>query len=137
MHFALTDEQREIAGAVRELLAKECPTDVARAGDVDRVWPKLADVGVLGLTVPEERGGLGFGMVEAVGVLEEAGRVCLPGPLPETYAALAVADEEWVPRVASGQVLVSAAAPLVAYADAADAVMSGEALRSDLSFTAE
>ncbi|MDX6284665.1 MAG: hypothetical protein QOG53_150 [Frankiales bacterium] len=136
MRFAPTDEQRELAAAVRVMLAKECPPDVARAGDVDRVWPKLAEIGVLGLTVPESGGGLGFGLVEAVGVLEEAGRVALPGPLPETYAALAVADDDWSKRIASGEVRVTAAAPFAAYADAADAIVVGDTLATGLRVSA-
>lgn len=135
MRFAPTEEQRELAAAVRDMFAKECPPDVARTGDVDRVWPKLADIGVLGLTVPESRGGLGFGLVEAVGVLEEAGRVALPGPLPETYAALAIADDEWSTRIASGEARVSTAAPLAAYAHTADAIVVGETLTTGLTLT--
>jgi alkylation response protein AidB-like acyl-CoA dehydrogenase len=135
MHFAPSEEQRELAAAVRDMLVKECPPDVARAGDVDRVWPKLAEIGVLGLTVPESRGGLGFGLVEAVGVLEEAGRVALPGPLPETYAALTVADDDWVGRIASGEVQVTAAAPFAAYADTADAIVVGDKVTADLDVT--
>jgi alkylation response protein AidB-like acyl-CoA dehydrogenase len=99
------------------------------------LWPKLADLGVLGLTVPEDQGGLGFGYVEAVAVLEEAGRACLPGPLPETYAVLAVASDPWPERIATGAVLVSAAAPHVAHADLADAVLVGAGLRSDVAPT--
>ena len=135
MRFALTEEQRELAAAVRDMLAKECPPDVARAGDVDRIWPKLAEIGVLGLTVPESSGGLGFGLVEVVGVLEEAGRVALPGPLPETYAALAAADDDWAKRIASGEARVTAAAPLAAYADRADAIVVGDTLSTGLRVT--
>jgi alkylation response protein AidB-like acyl-CoA dehydrogenase len=135
MHFAPSDEQRELAVAVRDMLAKECSPDAARAGDVDSVWPKLAEIGVLGLTVPESRGGLGLGLVEAVGVLEEAGRVALPGPLPETYAALAVADDDWAARIASGEVRVTAAAPFAAYADTVEAIVVGDKLISGVAVT--
>jgi alkylation response protein AidB-like acyl-CoA dehydrogenase len=135
MRFAPSDEQRELAAAVRDMLTKECPPEVARTGDVDRLWPKLADIGVLGLTVPEDRGGLGFGLVEAVAVLEEAGRVAMPGPLPETYAALATADDDWTKRIVSGEVRVSAAAPFAAYADAAAAIVIGETLTTGVDVT--
>ncbi|MFL6238532.1 MAG: acyl-CoA dehydrogenase family protein [Actinomycetes bacterium] len=124
MRFALTGEQRELASAVREMLAKECPPEVARAGDVASVWPTFAGLGVLGDS--------DFGLVEAVIVAEEAGRAGLPGPLPETYAALAIADADWRSRIASGAALVTAAAPYAAYADAADGIAVGNALRTDL-----
>ena len=135
MRFALTAEQRELAAAVRDMLAKECPPDIARAGHVDHVWAKLAELGVLGLTVPEARGGLGFGLVEAVGVLEEAGRVALPGPLPETYAALVVAEDDWSGRIASGEARVTVAAPFAAYADSADAIVVADNVASGLPIT--
>jgi alkylation response protein AidB-like acyl-CoA dehydrogenase len=123
MRFALTAEQRDVAAAVRDMLAKECPPDVARAGDVMAAWPKFAGLGVLG--DPD------FGLVEAALVAEEAGSACLPGPVPETYAALAVADDGWRTRIAGGAI-VSAAAPYAAYAQHAEAVLVGEKLRTDV-----
>jgi alkylation response protein AidB-like acyl-CoA dehydrogenase len=128
MRFALTAEQRELARAVREMLAKECSPDIARVGDVNAIWPKLVDLGVLG--------GSDFGLVEAVVVSAEAGRAALPGPLPETYAAVAVADDDWQARVTSGAAIVTAAASYAAYADIADAIVVGEALQTDVPVTA-
>ena len=122
MQFALTVEQRELAHAVRDMLAKECPPDVARIGDVGRVWPKLAELGVLG--------GDGFGNVEAALVALEAGRACAPGPLPETVAALAVADAADADRISNGDIVVTAAAPHAAYADIAELVLTGGGLET-------
>ena len=51
----------------------------------------LAELGAPALVVPEAAGGLGLSDVDLVGVLEEAGRACLPEPLLET-AALAAPD---------------------------------------------
>jgi alkylation response protein AidB-like acyl-CoA dehydrogenase len=132
MDFAVSPDQRELARAVRDLLDKECPPDLARRGDVDAVWPRLAEMGVLGLAVDERHGGLGLGYVEVVAVCEEAGRVALPGPLPETYAALAIAEPDWQPRIAAGEVRVSAAAPHAAYADDAAAIVVGHDLREGM-----
>src|SRR4051794_17403617 len=128
MRFALTDEHRELARAARDMFAKESPPYVARAGDIDAVWPRIAELGVLG--DPD------FGMVDAAVLLEEAGRACVPGPLPETFAALAVANDEWRARIADGSALVTAAAPYAAYADRAAAIVSGESLRTDMTVTA-
>ncbi|MBV8462822.1 MAG: acyl-CoA dehydrogenase family protein, partial [Acidimicrobiales bacterium] len=94
MRFAFTTEQLEIRDAVRAVLAKECtPADLRAAYEApgwrtDR-WSTLAELGVLGMAVPEARGGLGLGMVDVVVVLEEAGRVALPEPLAATAALAA------------------------------------------------
>ena len=132
MRFALDADERELAAAVRDLLAKECPPEVARAGDVAAVWPRIAEVGVLGVSVTEERGGLGLGAVAMAAVCEEAGRAALPGPLPETYAALAVVGDDDVASIAAGEMLVSVAAPYAAYADLAQAVLVDGALARDV-----
>jgi hypothetical protein len=122
MHFALTAEQRELAAALRDMFAKECPPDVARAGDVAVIWPTLVELGVLG--DPD------FGAVETAVLMEAAGYAAVPGPLAETFATIAVSDE-WRARVSAGAI-VSAAAPHVAYADAAEAIATGSAVRTDL-----
>ncbi len=94
MHFAFTDQQSEFRDTVRQVLAKECTTDDLRAAYVTPTartprWGVLADLGVVGLTVPESQGGLGLGLVDLVLLLEEAGRVALPEPLVETTALAA------------------------------------------------
>ena len=94
MHFAFTEQQSEFRDAVRQVLAKECsPDDLRRAYDAPAArtprWEVLAELGVVGLTVPGDRGGLGLGLVDLVLILEEAGRVALPEPLLETTALAA------------------------------------------------
>ena len=91
MRFALTDDQVAFRDAVRDLLAKECPPAVVRAaweappGQLDRgVWDSLEAMGVLGVLVAEQDGGLGLDETWLVPILEEAGRVALPHPLVET-----------------------------------------------------
>jgi len=89
VHFALSDQQLEFRDAVRQVLAKECTTDDVRAAfDAPSArtprWTTLAELGVVGLTVPEAHGGFGLGLVDLVALVEEAGRVALPEPLVET-----------------------------------------------------
>jgi alkylation response protein AidB-like acyl-CoA dehydrogenase len=91
VHFAFTDQQLEFRDAVRQVLAKACTTDDLRAAyDAPAArtsrWAALAELGVVGLLVPEDRGGLGLGLVDLVLLLEEGGRVALPEPLLETTA---------------------------------------------------
>jgi alkylation response protein AidB-like acyl-CoA dehydrogenase len=94
MQFSLSAQQLEFRDTVRAVLAKECtPADVRTAyessnWDTPR-WSTLAELGVVGMAVPEARGGLGLGMVDLVVVLEEAGRVALPEPLAATAALCA------------------------------------------------
>ncbi len=143
MRFALNDEQAALRDAVRELLERECPPAVVRAGwpgaaeDAERprrVWAKLAEMGVLGAAVPEDRGGLGLGACDVVPLLEQAGRVALPLPLVESafVAAplLAAAGDpgERLARVLDGELLVAASldgSGLVPFAGVADLLLLG------------
>ncbi len=92
MHFAFDEEQLEFRAQLRAFAEKECtPTDIRDAwasplGWSRARWGALAEMGVVGITVPEEYGGLGLDLVDAVLLLEEAGRAGLPEPLVETVA---------------------------------------------------
>ena len=63
--------------------------EAARAELTSNRWAVLAELGAPALVVPEAAGGLGLDDVDLVGVLEEAGRACLPEPLLETAALAA------------------------------------------------
>lgn len=95
MRFAPSHEQLEFRKLVRELLTAECTAAVVRGywageeGAVRRVWTMLAELGVTGLLVPDEQGGLGLDETTLVPVLAEAGYAALPGPLVETVAVAA------------------------------------------------
>ncbi|ROO85045.1 acyl-CoA dehydrogenase-like protein [Actinocorallia herbida] len=67
-----------------------------------KAWKALADLGVLGLTLPEDEGGMGLGLAEAVLVFEELGRALVPGPLVGTLLAGGL-----VPGAADGDAIVS------------------------------
>ena len=94
MHFAFTEQQLEFQSALRSVLENECTPDHLRAAFADPSadagrWTTLDEMGVVSLTVPEENGGLGLGLVDLVLLLEEAGRAALPEPLVETTAMAA------------------------------------------------
>ncbi|HJR25067.1 MAG TPA: acyl-CoA dehydrogenase family protein [Acidimicrobiales bacterium] len=125
MRFALTDDQVAFRDAVRDLLAKECSPAVVRAawdappGELDRgVWDSLDAMGVLGVLVREEDGGLGLDETWLVPILEAAGRVALPHPLVETAMVAA-------PLVGVGAGLVASelGGPLVPCGADADGVL--------------
>jgi alkylation response protein AidB-like acyl-CoA dehydrogenase len=69
MRFAFTEEQDELRRQARALLDEREPT-----------WDELAELGWLGVSVPEESGGAGLGFVEEAILFEELGRVLYPGP---------------------------------------------------------
>ncbi|MGV0627477.1 acyl-CoA dehydrogenase family protein [Mycolicibacter minnesotensis] len=81
MPGSTTEELRALRAAVAELMTKHPSGDSA--------WSDLADMGLLGLLVPEEFGGAGAGLVELGVVAEELGRVLFAGPYLST-AVLAV-----------------------------------------------
>lgn len=133
MQFRFTDDQVEFRDAVRTFLAKECPPEVVRAawdGKPTDLWPRLADMGVVGMTAPEEHGGLGMDELDLVLVLEEAGRAALPEPLLEHTAVAIPALRDAggklagrrLPEAASGETIVTVGlgpAPLIVNAERA------------------
>jgi alkylation response protein AidB-like acyl-CoA dehydrogenase len=142
MRFALSEEATALRDAVRELLERECPPAVVRAAwpgedrtPVEAVWHKLADVGVLGVLVPEADGGLGLDETYLVPVLEEAGRAGLPAPLVETAAvaapllAAAGAHPALLGAVIAGEVTVACSldgSGLAPYGQVADLLLVAE-----------
>jgi len=130
MDFRLTEDQVALKRGVRELLDGRFGREALRAavdkgGALDRgLWRELGAAGFFALRLPEEAGGVGLGLPEAVLLCEEAGRALLPGPLIATHLA---AGE--VPGAADGTTVVTAADPngFVEWLDAADVVRGGEA----------
>jgi alkylation response protein AidB-like acyl-CoA dehydrogenase len=84
---ALTDQQRMLADSARQFCAGEHEPQRVRAcrgrdPDFDReVWRKVAEIGWLGIVLPESDGGLGLGFGELAEVLEPWGAACAPEPL--------------------------------------------------------
>lgn len=143
MRFTFDQEQLALRDGVRALLAKECtPDDVRSAWDTEtgrspQRWKALADLGVLGVAVPEAFGGMGLDATWLVLLLEEAGRAALPEPLGEVLTATALLvdaapnslRQEWLPQIVAGDVLaVTALDPggLVDDAHVADLLLLAE-----------
>ena len=80
MNFELSEEQQQIKYSVREFAESEIRPFVMEWDETqhfpDELRPKLAELGLLGVTFPEKYGGAGLGYVEYAGVIEEIGRVC-------------------------------------------------------------
>ncbi len=119
MDFDFSDDQEQLRDAVRKWVDRsygfERRREAVRAGGFDRsTWNELAQLGLAGLYVPEEHGGMGMGPVEAMVVMEELGRGIVLEPLAQAliaggvlagYAPDAV-KSAWLPKVAAGQALV-------------------------------
>jgi hypothetical protein len=119
MDFDFTDDQVSLRDAVARWVEKGFPFErrlaLARAGGRTRaIWGELAELGLPGLAVPEDHGGMGFGPVEAMVVMEELGRGLVNAPYamgalvaPALLAAgPAQLQQAWLPRVAAGEALV-------------------------------
>lgn len=121
MDFSLTDEQKLLKDSIRRFLDKDYTFEARRAlvekgGGFGRdTWKTLADLGLLGLAVPEAQGGLGGTVIDTALVMEEFGRSLLVEP----YAAVAVMSvhaieaaataaqkEAWLPAIAAGESII-------------------------------
>jgi alkylation response protein AidB-like acyl-CoA dehydrogenase len=131
MDFRYSDDQILLQSTVRDFLAKECTPEVVRAlwetptARSAALWKKLAEVGVPGLLVPEAHGGMGMSELEAVLILEEAGRAALAEPLVASAAVAApllreIGGElasEWLPRIAAGEAVVAVGHPALPFVE--------------------
>ncbi|ACY20011.1 acyl-CoA dehydrogenase domain protein [Gordonia bronchialis DSM 43247] len=122
MDFELSDEQTMLRDTVREVLTRTYDVETLRKvtdselGWDKGVWKSLADIGILGLTIPEEDGGMGAGPVEFASVMTELGRANAPEPyldsvlVPSSLVA-ATADgdtrAELLGGLASGELLMA------------------------------
>ncbi len=119
MDFNFSDDQEQLRDAVRKWVDRsygfERRRGIVKAGGFDRAaYGELAELGLAGLYVSEEHGGMGMGPVEAMVVMEELGRGMVLEPLAQTLVASGVlgayAPEglraAWLPKIAAGESLV-------------------------------
>jgi alkylation response protein AidB-like acyl-CoA dehydrogenase len=95
--FTFSADQDALRETARSFLAERVAGSFTRAmaddvaGITDEIWNQLVELGWTGILVPEEQGGLGLGLVDAVVILEEMGRVPCPGPYLSSAIAATVA----------------------------------------------
>jgi alkylation response protein AidB-like acyl-CoA dehydrogenase len=86
MDFGFSEEQEMLRQSAHQFLETECAMTYVRkmmeddTGYSEDQWKKMADLGWMGLIFPEQYGGSGLNMSDLVVVLEEMGRVVMPGP---------------------------------------------------------
>jgi alkylation response protein AidB-like acyl-CoA dehydrogenase len=96
MSIAISEEHRALAHTVAGFLTNQQSRAKARSlldaesDGLPAFWAELAGLGLLGLHIPEERGGSGFGLPETLVVAEQMGRHLAPGPFVPTVITSAV-----------------------------------------------
>ena len=94
MDLRLTETQELLKKMARDFLSTECPkTMVRELQDSDKgyspeIWKKMAELGWMGLIVPEEYDGMGYTFQDLTVLFEETGRNILPGPLVCTITSI-------------------------------------------------
>lgn len=125
MSLTPSDEQDQLRASVRRFLAEKSPTSEVRRvmqtpeGYDPAVWKQFAgELGLLGLAIPEEFGGAGYGPAELAVVFEELGGALFVGPYFATVALAAqalvasgdhAAQARWLPQIADGSLTATLA----------------------------
>ena len=124
MDLGLSEAQQMLKNSAQEFLQAECPDTYVREMEDDErgytaeMWQKLAEQGWLGLIIPEKYGGVELEFQDLVVLLEEMGRHMLPGPYFSTVvmggmsimeAGTEDQKQEYLPRIAEGQIIVTLA----------------------------
>ena len=145
MDLSLTEEQQILSRTAREFLEAECPTTVVREaenaeeGYLPDLWKKMANLGWLGVSLPENYGGIGGSLTDQTVLFEEIGRALVPGPLltSSVLAAQILLDsrnetqkQNLLPGIANGDLIVTLARGerLETSSDDTGIVLSGESL---------
>lgn len=118
MNLDFSDDQKQLQSQIRRYLTEKCPAAAVRVilegpESYDRALYKgLAEMGALGLAIPEEYGGVGLGRLELCLLAEELGRVIAPVPVASSiylvaeFLLQAGNDAQkcaWLPKLASGE----------------------------------
>ncbi|MCS3497130.1 alkylation response protein AidB-like acyl-CoA dehydrogenase [Bradyrhizobium japonicum] len=120
MNFDFSDDQKQLRDQARKFLAEKCSPKAVRVvldgkTPYDKeLWKGLAEMGFLGVAIPEEFGGAGAGHLELCVIAEEMGRANAPVPFSSTVylaaEALLIAGSDaqkkkWLPAIASGEAI--------------------------------
>ena len=96
MDVRLDETQEMLKASAREFLAKGCPTTSVREarhsdeGFSHELWHSMAELGWLGLALPERSGGSDMAFLDLCLLAEELGHTCAPSPFVDTIAGSAL-----------------------------------------------
>ncbi|HUR08510.1 MAG TPA: acyl-CoA dehydrogenase, partial [Nonomuraea sp.] len=108
MAIGLSEEHEALRESVSGWAERNIPAELLRSGSDERpaFWPGLAEQGLLGLHLPEEAGGSGYGLLETAVAVEALAERMAPGPYVPTVLASAVIHaskrHELLPALADG-----------------------------------
>lgn len=120
MDFEFSAEQQALRNQARRFFSARCTTSLVRNvmdgnSPYDReLWAYMAEMGFLGITVPEQYGGLGLSYLELCVVAEEVGRAVAPVPFSSSIylatefllrAGNEAQKQHWLPRLSSGKAI--------------------------------
>ena len=123
MDLRFTETQEILKKMARDFLTTECPKTMVRKleqseqGYSPELWKKMAELGWMGLIIPEEYGGMNYTFQDLAVLLEEIGRNILPGPfiatITSTFPILEAGNEEQkkelLPKIAQGELILTTA----------------------------
>lgn len=124
MDLGLSEEQNMLRMSAHSFLEKECPVTLVREMEEDErgyppeLWRKMAEMGWMGVVIPEEYGGIEGNFLDLTVLLEEMGRTLLPGPFFSTVvlggltilaAGNTMQKEELLPKIANGEMILTLA----------------------------
>ena len=121
MDILPSEEEQMLKNVAREFLEAEVSTALVREMELDglgyppALWKQMADLGWLGMSLPEQYGGQGLPLVYLGLIIEEIGRVMAPVPLHSTMVAALTVDSDGtdqqkqaiLPAVADGKMVLT------------------------------
>src|SRR6201996_3427186 len=120
MNFDFSDDQKQLRDQARKFLTEKCSPKAVRVvldgkAPYDKdLWKGLAEMGFLGVAIPEAFGGAGAGHLELCVIAEEVGRSLAPVPFSSTVylaaetillAGSEAQKQKWLPAIASGDAI--------------------------------
>jgi alkylation response protein AidB-like acyl-CoA dehydrogenase len=124
MDLDFTEEQEMLRTSARDFLTTECPKTLVKEleesekGYSPELWRKMAELGWMGLAIPEEYDGMGMEFLDLTILIEEMGRNILPGPffstvvlgaLPILTAGSEEQKKELLPKIGGGEAILTMA----------------------------
>lgn len=123
MDIKLSEEQQMIKDGARSFLEKKCPSSLVREimredkEITEELWREMAELGWMGLVIPEGYGGSGGSFFDLVILLEEMGRALVPGPFFSNVLGACCLLEtanvsqkrELLPKISKGEIILTLA----------------------------
>jgi alkylation response protein AidB-like acyl-CoA dehydrogenase len=146
MNLYFTEEQEILRKSAKDFLASKFPKKVIKeqeeseSGYSPEIWKEMSNLGWMGLFIPEQYGGVGMAFLDQAMLMEEMGRVCMPGPYFSTmflgaYPILDFGTEaqksKYLPEIANGKAIVTLALTEPNGRMAADAIETKAAASGD------